>query len=51
MLKFLLGILIGWSACNVYTYQYVSHECQKLGGFFVGTKTFKCSIDDNVKKD
>lgn len=51
MLKIIVGFFIGWLCCHVYTYQYVSFECQKLGGFFVGGETYKCSLDDKFKND
>ena len=39
-----IGWVIGWAHAH-YT---VAGECEKLGGFFVGKKIYKCtSIDKN----
>ena len=32
------GAILGWSAAHTD----VSQECQRLGGFYVGSKTFEC---------
>jgi hypothetical protein len=40
--KFLFGFLIAWALCHRYTHIMVAMECERLGGFFVGGKTYKC---------
>ena len=53
MWQFLLGFMIAWFLCSGYTHYMVAAECEKLGGFFVGSKTYKCIlIEDgsNVEK-
>lgn len=40
--KFLLGLVIGWVLCHRYTHIMIASECERLGGFFVGSKTYKC---------
>lgn len=46
MSNFLIGLLIGgilaWWVCSNHTYQMIAAECERLGGFFSGKKTFKC---------
>jgi len=40
--QFLLGFIVAWVICSWYTHIYVANECERLGGFFVGSKTYKC---------
>ncbi len=42
MTQFLLGFIIAWFICHTYTHQMIAAECERLGGFFVGKKTYKC---------
>ncbi|MCX5466530.1 hypothetical protein [Acinetobacter nematophilus] len=42
--KFLLGFIIAWALCHRYTHIIVASECERLGGFFVGSKTYKCIL-------
>jgi hypothetical protein len=42
MWQFLLGFIVAWVVCGWYTHIYVANECERLGGFFVGSKTYKC---------
>jgi len=39
--QFLLGFIVAWVVCSWYTHIYVANECERLGGFFVGEKTYK----------
>lgn len=53
MWQFLLGFMIAWFLCSGYTHYMVAAECEKLGGFFVGSKTYKCILiedESNVEK-
>lgn len=34
----LVGVLIGWWSAHIT----VAAECERLGGFFVGQRVFKC---------
>lgn len=34
-----LGALIGW----IYAHATVANECRRLGGFYVGKSTFRCT--------
>lgn len=49
--KFLLGFIIAWVLCHRYTHIMIASECEKLGGFFVGSKTYKCIAITNVNTD
>lgn len=55
MSNFLIGLLIGgivaWWICSNYTHQMIAAECERLGGFFLDNKTFKCVaiVDREVK--
>ena len=42
MWQFLIGFLIGWVLSSVYMHTMVALECERLGGFFVGNKIYKC---------
>ena len=44
MWQFLLGFIIAWFLCSGYTHYMVAAECERLGGFFVGKKTYKCVL-------
>lgn len=49
MWQFLLGFIVAWFICHSYTHIMIANECERLGGFFVGNKTYKCvSIEGNV---
>lgn len=45
--KFLLGFIIAWVLCHRYTHIMIASECERLGGFFVGDKTYKCVAIEN----
>lgn len=45
--KFLLGFIIAWALCHHYTHIMIASECERLGGFFVGSKTYKCIVIKN----
>lgn len=55
MTNFLIGLLIGcivaWWICTAYTHVMIATECERLGGFFVNKKTFKCVavVDESVE--
>jgi hypothetical protein len=38
IIAFVIGALVGW----VVAHSVVATECEKLGSFYVGDKTFKC---------
>lgn len=40
--KILLEFIIGWALCSRYTHIMIATECERLGGFFVNSKTYKC---------
>lgn len=49
MWQFLLGFMLAWFLCSGYTHIMIATECERLGGFFVNKKTYKCiSIEDKV---
>ncbi len=39
---FILGFIIAWLWSDSVAHQKVVAECERLGGFFVGSKTYKC---------
>lgn len=49
--NFLLGFIIAWVLCHRYTHIMIAEECEKLGGFFLGSKTFKCVAITDSKQD
>lgn len=49
--KFLLGFIIAWYLCHRYTHIMVASECERLGGFYVGSKTYKCYLITETKRD
>ena len=49
--KFLLGFIIAWALCHRYTHIMIASECEKLGGFFVNSKTYKCHAIIDSKQD
>ena len=49
-----IGFILAWFLCHAYTHYYIANECDRLGGFFVGDKTYKCvAVEDrkNIKDD
>lgn len=42
MAGFLLGLIVGCTIAWIAAHACVASECEKLGGFYVGKKTFKC---------
>jgi hypothetical protein len=40
ILVFFLGGLAGW----LFAHQEISTECHRQGGFYVGSKDFKCEV-------
>lgn len=42
-MKLIVGIFIGFYVGYVWAHYTVANECKKLGGFFVGKETFKCT--------
>lgn len=49
--KFLLGFIIAWVLCHRYTHIMIANECERLGGFFVDGKTYKCHGIVDSKQD
>ncbi|ELW9538369.1 hypothetical protein ACMSW3_000502 [Acinetobacter baumannii] len=49
---FIVGLFIGWLICKSYTENRIAEECERLGGFFVGKKTYECNqiIDHSQEK-
>lgn len=50
MAWFLLGFIVAWFMCHNYTYSMVVSECERLGGFFVGKKVFKCIAVEKLEE-
>ncbi|ENV33954.1 hypothetical protein [Acinetobacter gerneri] len=48
--KFLLGFIIAWYLCHRFTHIMIASECERLGGFFVGSKTYKCHLVTELQK-
>lgn len=44
MTQFLIGFILAWFLCSLYTHAMIAAECEKLGGFFVGKRVFKCVV-------
>lgn len=49
--EFLLGFIIAWALCRRYTHIMIASECERLGGFFVDSKTYKCHAINDAKKN
>lgn len=49
MWQFLLGFIVAWVTCSWYTHIYVANECDRLGGFFVGKKTYKGVVIEELE--
>jgi hypothetical protein len=47
---FILGFIIAWLWSDSVAHNKIAAECERLGGFFVGSKTYKCYavIDQNI---
>ena len=39
---FILGFIIAWLWSDSVAHHKIAAECERLGGFFVGSKTYKC---------
>lgn len=54
MWQFLLGFIMAWCICHAYTHIMIASECEKLGGFFVNDKIYKCVLikgkEDDMEK-
>lgn len=56
MSNFIIGLLVGgmvgWFLCHGYVHLMIATECERLGGFFVGEKVFKCVavVDHKVEQ-
>ncbi len=48
---FILGFIIAWLWSDSFTHHKISAECERLGGFFVGSKTYKCYAVIDSKTD
>lgn len=42
MAYFIAGFILAWVLCSAYTHTMIAAECERLGGFFVNDKTYKC---------
>lgn len=42
LLAFVLGVLMGWT----FAHKTVAIECDRLGGFFVGDKVYRCVLSE-----
>ncbi len=49
---FICGLIIAWLICESHTEKRIAEECERLGGFFVGKKTYLCNqiIDHSQDK-
>ncbi|BFM89302.1 hypothetical protein R7J54_13380 [Acinetobacter baumannii] len=49
---FIFGLIIGWLICKSYTENKIAEECERLGGFYVGKKTYLCNqiVDHSQNK-
>ncbi|MCJ9258839.1 hypothetical protein [Acinetobacter baumannii] len=50
MAWFLLGFIVAWFMCHNYTHSMIASECERLGGFFVGKKVFKCIAVEKLEE-
>lgn len=51
LIGFLVGVIAAWVVCSGYTHVMIATECERLGGFFVNKKTYKCiAIIENEDK-
>lgn len=52
---FILGFLIAWLWSSSVTRNKIAAECERLGGFFIGSKTYRChaiiDLDDDDLDD
>jgi len=48
---FILGFIIAWLWSDSFTHHKIAAECERLGGFFVGSKTYKCYAVIDSKTD
>lgn len=46
-LAVILGVAIGWS----WVHSTVARECERLGSFYVGSKTYYCSRVEDTNAD
>ncbi|EPJ8676086.1 hypothetical protein PWB43_003996, partial [Acinetobacter baumannii] len=51
MAWFLLGFIVAWFMCHNYTHSMIASECERLGGFFVGKKVFKCIAVEKLEEE
>jgi hypothetical protein len=50
MIEYFVGIAIGWLIGWLVAHRCIARECERLGGFYVDNKTFKCiEITENKK--
>jgi hypothetical protein len=48
---FIIGFIIAWLWSDSFTHHKIAAECERLGGFFVGSKTYKCYAVIDSKTD
>ncbi|RKG41431.1 hypothetical protein D9K81_17845 [Acinetobacter chengduensis] len=51
MVAFIIGFIIAWLWSDSFTHHKIAAECERLGGFFVGSKTYKCYAVIDSKTD
>ena len=42
MIGYLVGLILGWLIGWYIAHATIAKECERLGGFYVNNKTFKC---------
>jgi hypothetical protein len=48
LLGFFVGAIAAWIASDKHTHAKIACECIRLGGFYVGMRTFHCvNVEDN----
>lgn len=51
MTEYLIGIILGWGIGWYLAHATIAKECERLGGFYVDNKTYKCTEIIKEKKD
>lgn len=51
MMEYLIGVAVGWLIGWLWAHSTIAEECRRLGAFYVGNKTYKCTeIIENKKE-
>lgn len=48
---FIIGFIIAWLLSDLVTHHKIADECEKLGGFYTGNRTYKCIEITTSKTD